>query len=263
MSPEHSSDDNAQPLHPLQRSWKRIIIRILIILVVVALVALAYIYLLQPYMGSIDAYVRSLGAWGPLAFIGIFFVCTFLFLPESIFSIAAGTLFGLWMGWIWVVIAGFITACLVFLFVRLCVRDRINRLIKRHPKGYAVEEAMGQSGFKILFLLRLAPVNYSLLNYLGAVSPCRFKPFMFACIGMIPGNFSGVYMGYVARHTSDLAKHIHEHGRSLPHGDSMVREITIYGGLVVAIIASAVVARVALKAIHKETLRQKALRASD
>ena len=43
----------------------------------------------------------------------------------------------------------------------------------------------------------------------------------------------------------------------------MVREITIYGGLVVAIIASAVVARVALKAIHKETLRQKALKASD
>ena len=99
MSPQHSSDDNAQPLHPLQRSWKRIIIRILIILVVVALVALAYIYLLQPYMGSIDAYVRSLGVWGPLAFIGIFFVCTFLFLLESIFSIAAGTLFGLWTSW--------------------------------------------------------------------------------------------------------------------------------------------------------------------
>jgi uncharacterized membrane protein YdjX (TVP38/TMEM64 family) len=95
---------------------------------------------------------------------------------------------------------------------------------------------------------------------MGAVSPCRFKAFMVACIGMIPGNFSGVYMGYVARHTSDLARHLQENGRSLPHGDSMVREITIYGGLVVAIVASAVVARVALKAIHRETQRQMSLK---
>ncbi|MBG84860.1 MAG: hypothetical protein CMJ40_09990 [Phycisphaerae bacterium] len=260
MSPEHSLEGDSQHLHPLQRSWKHIILRILGILVAVGLIALAYIYLLEPYMGSIEGFVKSLGSWGPLAFIGIFFICTFLFLPESIFSIAAGTLFGLWMGWVWVVLAGFITALGVFWFVRLCIRDRINRMIKRHPKAYAVEEAMGQSGFKILFLLRLAPVNYSLLNYMGAVSPCRFKPFMLACIGMIPGNFSGVYMGYVARHTSDLARHIHEHGRSLPQGDSMVREITIYGGLIVAIVASVVVARVALKAIHKETLHQKALK---
>ena len=260
MTSEHSSEGDGNPLHPLQRSWKRIIIRILLILAVVGVIAIAYIYLLEPYMGSIEAYVKSLGPWAPLAFIAIFFICTFLFLPESIFSIAAGTLFGLWMGWIWVVVAGFITACVVFLFVRLCVRDRINRLMKRYPKGYAVEEAMGESGFKIMFLLRLAPVNYSLLNYMGAVSPCRFRPFMFACIGMIPGNFSGVYMGYVARHTSDLAKHIQENGRSLPHGDSLAREITIYGGLVVAIVASAVVARVALKAIHKETQRQKSLK---
>lgn len=236
------------------------ILRILGILVIVSLIALAYIYLLEPYIGTIEAFVKSLGPWGPLVFIGIFFVCTFLFLPESIFSIAAGTLFGLWMGWVWVVAAGFVTACIVFLFVRLFIRDRINRMVKRHPKGFAVEEAMGQSGFKIMFLLRLAPLNYSLLNYMGAVSPCRFRPFMLACIGMIPGNFSGVYMGYVARHTSDLAKHIQNHGRSLPKGDSMVHEITIYGGLVVAVIASVVVARVALKAIHNETLRQRALK---
>lgn len=260
MSPEHSLEGESPQLHPLQRSWKHTVFRIAGILVAVGLIALAYIYLLEPYLGSIEAFVKSLGPWGPLAFIGIFFVCTFLFLPESIFSIAAGTLFGLWMGWLWVVIAGFITACGVFWFVRFCIRDRINRMIKRHPKGYAVEEAMGQSGFKILFLLRLAPMNYSLLNYMGAVSPCKFRPFMFACIGMIPGNFSGVYMGYVARHTSDLAKHIQNHGKSLPDGDSLAREITIYGGLVVAIVASVVVARVALKAIHKETLRQKALK---
>ena len=237
------------------------VLRILGILVIVGLIAMAYVYLLEPYIGTIEAFVRSLGAWGPLVFIGIFFICTFLFLPESIFSIAAGTLFGLWMGWVWVVAAGFVTACIVFWFVRLFIRDRINQMVKRHPKGFAVEEAMGQSGFKIMFLLRLAPLNYSLLNYMGAVSPCRFRPFMLACIGMIPGNFSGVYMGYVARHTSDLAKHIQNHGRSLPKGDSMVREITIYGGLVVAVIASVVVARVALKAIHNETLRQKALKA--
>ncbi|MCH2134728.1 MAG: VTT domain-containing protein [Phycisphaerales bacterium] len=253
-----TSDAPLAPVHPRHHSWKRILIRALLLLAVVGLIAVFYIYVLEPSMPAIEQFVKDMGPWGPVAFIAIFFVATMIFLPESIIAIAGGTLFGLWWGWVWVVVAGTITAAFTFGMVRLFLRKPINRAISRHPKLYAVEQATGHAGFKILFLLRLAPVNYSMLNYLGAVSPCRFRSFMFACLGMIPGNFSTVYMGYMAKHTSDLAKKLKENGHKLPPGDSLVHEITLYGGLVAAIIASLVVARVAVKAIHRESAKHQA-----
>ncbi|MEE2908293.1 MAG: TVP38/TMEM64 family protein [Planctomycetota bacterium] len=255
------------PLNPHHHSWKKIIIRTILLLVAVAVIAILYIYFLEPHMAQIEAYVRKLGPWAPLAYIAIFFIATMIFLPESIIAIAGGTLFGLWMGWLWVVVAGVLTALFTFGMTRLLIRNRINEALKRHPKAYAVEQATGRAGFKIMFLLRLAPVNFSLLNYLGSVSPCRFRSYALSCLGMIPGNFSTVYMGYVARHTSDLARRfkaeddagVTDFSKELPAHDSLVHEITIYGGLVVAIVASLVVGRIALKAIHKESERQKAM----
>ncbi|MDG2424488.1 MAG: TVP38/TMEM64 family protein [Phycisphaerales bacterium] len=257
----------ANPLHPRQHSWKKIITRIVVLLVVVALIALLYIYVLQPYMSDIRSFVASLGPWAPLAYITLLFIATMIFLPESIIAIAGGTLFGLWMGWLWVVIACVITALFTFMLTRLFIRKRINRVLKKYPKAYAVEQATGKAGFKILFLLRLAPVNFSLLNYLGSVSPCKFRSYALACIGMIPGNFSTVYMGDVARHTADLAhryKTARNAGGDLATSvhaaakDGIVHEITVYGGLVLAIVASVVVGRIAIKAIHKETQQEKA-----
>ncbi|MAT81346.1 MAG: hypothetical protein CMJ29_06830 [Phycisphaerae bacterium] len=255
----------SNPLHG--HSWGKIIRRTLILLTVVALIAILYIYVLQPYMGDIRSFVENMGPWAPLAYIAIFFLATMIFLPESVIAIAGGTLFGLWMGWVWVVVAGVITAVFTFMITRLFIRKPINRLLKRHPKAYAVEQATGKAGFKIMFLLRLAPINFSLLNYLGAVSPCRFRSYALACVGMIPGNFSTVYMGYVARHASNFAERYQsarQSGSDLAHSvhaaakDGIVHEITIYAGLVVAIIASIVVGRIAIKAIHKETQQQKA-----
>ncbi|MBG80072.1 MAG: hypothetical protein CMJ39_05090 [Phycisphaerae bacterium] len=260
MSDIANSPSPALPaLQPHRHSWKRISLRILLLLAIVGGVAALYFYVLEPDMGKIDAFVEELGGWGPVVYVGIFFIATTIFLPESIIAIAAGTLFGLWWGWLWVVVAGVITSAFTFAVVRLFLRERIERLLKKYPKAYAVEQATGHAGFKVIFLLRLAPVNYSLLNYLAAVSPCSFRSYMIACIGMIPGNFSTVYMGFVAKHTSDLARQLKADPHHLAHGDSMVHEITVYGGLVVSIIASLVVARVAVKAIHRETAKQAAL----
>ena len=258
--PDHvnSTSPALSALQTHRHSWKRISLRILVLLAVVGAVAALYAYILEPDMHKIDTFVEKLGGWGPVVYIGIFFLATSVFLPESIIAIAAGTLFGLWFGWLWVVIAGVITSAFTFLIVRLFLRQRIEGLLRKYPKAYAVEQATGRAGFKVIFLLRVAPVNYSMLNYLAAVSPCSFRSYMLACIGMIPGNFSTVYMGFVARHTSDLARQLKIDPNHLAKGDSMVHEITVYGGLVVSIIASLVVARVAVKAIHRETAKHAA-----
>ena len=60
---------------------------------------------------------------------------------------------------------------------------------------------------------------------------------------MFPGNISTVYMGFAARHVTEVASH--------QKGTDWVKEVSIYAGLVFSITASAFVARIAMKAVKK------------
>ena len=234
-------------------SWALLTFKVIGLLAVGVGLYLLFHFVLEPYINSAEAFVESLGLWGPLLFIGLFLVLTSLFVPESILAIAAGAIFGLWWGLLWVFVAGTITATFIFLIGRTMLRSRAEKLLARHPKINAIDTAASNAGFRLLLLLRLSPLNYSLLCYLIAVSRARLKPYLLSCIGMAPGNFSTVYVGFAAKHSADLARKLKEHGGHLPAGDSMVHEVTLYLGLAAAIIASLVVTRIAMKAIREAT----------
>ncbi len=201
------------------------------------------IHFLEPWMPDIRTWVKSLGVWGPLAYCLLFILMTALFFPESIIAIAAGTLFGFWMGILWVVVAGTIGALLIFGITRSLFRDSVRQRLQKHPKMLAFDEAAGREGFKLMFLLRLAPLNYSLLCYLLSVSSARLKPYTLACLGMFPGNISTVYFGYAARHVSEVASH--------NQSTDWVKEASIYMGLAFTVIASTLVARIAMHTVRK------------
>lgn len=222
-------------------------------LLVVAALFLLFHYLLEPYMPEVEAFVTRLGVWGPVLFVGIFLLGTSIFVPESLFAIAAGAIFGLWMGLVWVVIAGTIAALVMFVIGRHFLRDRVESILKQHPKVRAVDAAASSAGFRLMVLLRLSPLNYTLLCYLLAVSRARFRPYLLACLGMFPGNFSTIYIGFAAKHAADLTKRVKAADGHLPAGDSLVHEITIFVGLAAAIVASIVVARIAMREIRRAT----------
>ena len=67
---------------------------------------------------------------------------------------------------------------------------------------------------------------------------------------MFPGNFSTVYIGFAARHAANLATDVKQRGGRLPEGDSLVHEVTLFLGLAAAIVASVVVARIAMREIR-------------
>jgi uncharacterized membrane protein YdjX (TVP38/TMEM64 family) len=85
------------------------------------------------------------------------------------------------------------------------------------------------------------------------MSRARFRTYVIACIGMFPGNFSTVYIGYAAQHAAALAKDLKQHGGHLPAGDSLIHEMTLFLGLGAAIVASVVVARIAMREIRNAT----------
>lgn len=234
-----------------QHTWRGVIIKSLAALLLVGCLFLLFHFVLEPYMLELEAFMRRLGPWGPILFILIFLIGTSLFVPESILAISAGAIFGLWMGLVWVVVAGTLTAVVIFVLGRHFLQQPIERLLEGHPKIKAVDAAASSAGFKLIFLLRLSPLNYSLLCWLLAVSKARFRSYLLACLGMFPGNFSTVYVGFAAKHAADLAKRVKDNDGHLPAGDSMVHEVTLFLGLAAAILASVVVARIAMKAIKR------------
>jgi uncharacterized membrane protein YdjX (TVP38/TMEM64 family) len=92
-------------------------------------------------------------------------------------------------------------AALAFLISRHVARDRVRRKVEVSPKLAAVDEAIGEQGWKIGALLRLSPaVPFSLQNYLYGVTGVRFWPAVLASwVAMLPGTFMYVYLGSLGK----------------------------------------------------------------
>ncbi|MBC8203550.1 MAG: TVP38/TMEM64 family protein [Planctomycetes bacterium] len=208
-------------------------------------------FVLEPYMTEVDVYIAKLGFWGPVLFIALIVACTTFMIPESIFALAAGAIFGIWWGVLWVTIGGFLASFFIFFIGRKILRARTEHLLLQHPKLNAINQSI--SSFRLIALLRLSPFNFTLLSYLSSVSELKFSSYAFASIAMVPGFLSTTYIGFAAKHAADLAKTYKTTGE-LPTGDSLVREITIYGGLIVAVSVSVVVAKIAIKTVKNSSL---------
>ncbi|MCH8053007.1 MAG: VTT domain-containing protein [Planctomycetes bacterium] len=147
----------------------------------------------------VNAWVESLGVWGPLAFGLVYILATVLLLPASALTLAAGAVFGLGTGTVTVSVASTIGAGLAFLIARYFAREKMAAFARRNPKFNAVDRAIGEGGWKIVALLRLSPaVPFNVQNYLYGVTSIRFWTcFLTSWIAMLPGTFMYVYLGHV------------------------------------------------------------------
>ena len=195
-----------------------------------------------------EAWIRSLGWWGPLAYVLVFTVLTFLQLPEMLLAVAAGVAFGLWEGTLIVAFANIFAASLGFFIFRSLLKQRLERLLLRYPKAAAVESAVTAKGLSLMILLRLGPFNFSMLNAVLGASNVRFGPFLLSLVGVIPGNFATVYFGTVARHVAQKSAGV--------DNLSTAHEIVLVAGFVVTLIVCVFVARVAQHALQEVEAEQ-------
>jgi len=135
-------------------------------------------------------WTEGLGVWGPL-FVGLFYVLAcVLFIPGSVLTLGAGFLFKAVLGTITVSLGATAGACAAFLVGRTVARQWISRKIKGNRKFAAIDEAVGQEGFKIVLLTRLSPLfPFNLLNYaFGLTQVPLWKYALASWIGMLPGT---------------------------------------------------------------------------
>jgi uncharacterized membrane protein YdjX (TVP38/TMEM64 family) len=188
-------------------------------------------------------WIRHLGLAGAFIFIGVYVLAAVLFLPGAIFTIAAGLVYGI-VGGTAVALAGAtLGAGLAFLVARYLVRGRIEEFARKNRRFDAIDDAIGQEGWKIVGLLRLSPlIPFNVSNYFYGVTSIGFWPYLLASfVGMLPGTLLYVYLGAIGQAGLEGGK----------KGYSPLQWTFLGTGLLATIAVTVFVSRVAKKALRK------------
>ncbi len=219
------------------------------IAIALALLALGIVLARQAghYVPAVALWVEELGIWGPLAFIAAYAAAVVAFVPGSLLTLAGGAIFGLGWGTVYVFAAAVLGSSTAFLISRYLARDLVERRFSDNPRFSALDRAIGHEGLKIMFLLRLSPAfPFSFMNYALGLTGIRFRDYLLASVGMLPGTVLYVYYGKLAGDVAELAS-----------GVAPERDAGYYAflglGLVATVAVTALVARIASRALREAT----------
>jgi pyruvate/2-oxoglutarate dehydrogenase complex dihydrolipoamide dehydrogenase (E3) component/uncharacterized membrane protein YdjX (TVP38/TMEM64 family) len=179
--------------------------KILLIVVIIALAAAFFAFDLQSYFSlnhfksqqqAFEQYYAQHKGLTIGFFMGIYILVTALSLPgAAVMSLAAGALFGIWLGLLMVSFASSIGATLAFLVSRFVLRDYVQN--RFGDKLQTVNEGVRRDGSFYLFTLRLVPIfPFFVINLIMGLTPIRMARFyIISQIGMLPGTFVYVNAG--------------------------------------------------------------------
>ena len=208
---------------------------ILIISFIIALIISGY--WLDHHVTAIENWLAGLGNWAGLGYIVLFIVLTPFFFSVDILCVIAGALFSLSNAIGYVLVATVFSAAVIFYIGRNLAQEKIQAIVKTHPKLTVFDQLIDQGGFKIMFLLRLLPFPFALMSYVFAISRVQFMPYWLATTGIFFYNTIIVYFGYIAMHMT----------KQLSQGDDYTgpHNALLAGGILACVIVLYLVTKIA------------------
>jgi len=187
--------------------------------------------------------VHALGAIGPVVYALAYVALTVLLFPASLVTVGAGTLFGLKIGLVVVLIGANLGALCSFLLARTFLRRRVTHWTESNPKFRFLDEAIGRQGFKMVLLCRLSPIfPFILLNYFLGLTAVRVVAYVLAnLLGMLPAMFLLVYIGATARDALEAQ----------PAAADFYQQALKFIGLAATVVIVVVVTRMARRALRQ------------
>jgi uncharacterized membrane protein YdjX (TVP38/TMEM64 family) len=231
---------------------KASVVRLSLLILFVALIVAIFLFLpVQEAHGRFVEQVRDAGIWGPVVLTICFIVALLFMIPVTPISLAAGMLFGFWMGLFTVCIGSIVGPALNYFVGRKLAYGWVASLIARKRTLRAIDRAVADQGFKIVLLGRLSPFfPFGILSYVFSLSRVPFLIYLLASfLGVLPCTIAYAYLGSVANDLSDLLEGRNQQG--------ILEMVLLWGGLVMSVIASIYITRVAKVALDE------ALAASD
>ena len=198
----------------------------------------------EQYVPALRTWLAGLGIWGPVLFILLYGISAVVGIPGSALTLLSGTLFGLGAGTVTAWLGASLGALAAFVVARYIARERVETRLADNPRLEAIDRAIGEQGLRIVFLLRLSPAfPYVVLNYLLGLTRVRFAHYNLGSLGMLPGTFLYVYLGYLGGQAAD----------AVAGGDPGVALWAMrIIGLVATIAVTVVVTRTAQRALNEQ-----------
>ena len=125
MSTTTVSTASDAPRPPLAARLRKALPRLLLLGAVVAGIVVAVLYRDSIDSTALEAWITQFGPWAPVVFFCAYILATVLFLPGLLFTLAAGALFGPYVGTLIALIGAAVGATIAFLIARYVLADWI------------------------------------------------------------------------------------------------------------------------------------------
>lgn len=137
--------------------------------------------------------VDAAGAWGVLAFFGVYAVLSATPIPASVLTIASGVLFGLATGAIVVLLAAVVGAAIAYELSRALGGDVVSRI--GWHRVHRLDAMLTRRGVLSVLIVRLIPVfPFWLVSYAAGLSSVGRRQYTIGtAVGIVPGT-----VGYTA-----------------------------------------------------------------
>lgn len=144
--------------------------------------------------------------YGTLALTIMYTIAMIFCFPGTPFNLAAGFLFGVWLGAAVTIFGCAFGATLAFMIGRTLGKDWAQEQVSRNKKFALVSLAVEQNAWLIIFLVRLSPVlPFGLCNYLFGITKVKFSTYWTATTcGLIPCTVAYTYLGSLMRDLTDI-----------------------------------------------------------
>jgi uncharacterized membrane protein YdjX (TVP38/TMEM64 family) len=216
-----------------------------LILAVTVFVIASRFFPIADWVARVQQKVMHLGAWSAVWYPLLYACCNVLLLPGGVLSMGGGFFFGLWWGFLIVLIGNVMGAAISFVISRWIGRRWLLRRLSHNPTLGALEPAVEREGWKIILLSQLHPLfPTSLLNYLYGLTTIRFRTcILWVAIGQAPGLFLYAYIGTLGQLGLNLMR-----GKSHPR---MVEYWIWGGGLILSLAVLILLGRISLRLLQQ------------
>ncbi|HEY4282416.1 MAG TPA: TVP38/TMEM64 family protein [Chthoniobacterales bacterium] len=222
-------------------------------LVAVLFCAAGHFFPVADYLAWVQQKVMHLGVWSAVWYPLLYACCNVLLLPGGLLSVGGGFFFGLWWGFLIVLIGNVVGAAISFFIGRTVGRNCLKRGVLRNTTFDALEPAVEREGWKIILLSQLHPLfPTSLLNYLYGLTTIRFRTcILWVAVGQAPGLFLYTYLGTLGQLGLNIVR-----GRNHPR---IIEYFFWGGGLLLSAVILIALGRVSLRLLQEAENKARAL----
>ncbi|XP_017843468.1 transmembrane protein 64 [Drosophila busckii] len=170
-------------------------------------------YLTRDYAKQLLFWIETQNSWLIFViYLGLFTVVSFPFaLGYLVLLITAGYLFGVWRGWLTVILGANLGIAIAHLTIR-SVRHQIpvHKLIKNETGRAILRVISGPKAFRVVLFTRLTPIPFGLQNVIFGISSINARDYHAATfLGLLPAQTINVYLGSTLRSMHEVLNDNH------------------------------------------------------